>query len=187
MYQKILAEAMRELKTSDFKEVFKEELDRKKDFVNDCTIDTDLEILIPDSYVANITERLSLYTQLDDLETEEQLNKFALELQDRFGPIPASVEDLFTTLRCRTVACELGFEKLIIKNEQMRLYFVSNPDSPYFESETFNHILLHIQTRTTNARLKQVGKNFLLVVDRMKKMKDVLRFLEAMVIKETVQ
>ncbi len=187
MYQKILAEAMRELKTSDFKEVFKEELDRKKDFVSDCTIDTDLEILIPDSYVANITERLSLYTQLDDLETEEQLNKFAVELQDRFGPIPSSVEDLFTTLRCRTVACELGFEKLIIKNEQMRLYFVSNPDSPYFESETFNHILLHIQTRTTNARLKQVGKNFLLVVDRMKKMKDVLRFLEAMVIKETVQ
>ena len=187
MYQKILAEAMRELKTSDFKEVFKEELDRKKDFVSDCTIDTDLEILIPDSYVANITERLSLYTQLDDLETEEQLNKFAVELQDRFGPIPSSVEDLFTTLRCRTVACELGFEKLIIKNEQMRLYFVSNPDSPYFESETFNHILLHIQTRTTNARLKQVGKNFLLVVDRMKKMKDVLKFLEAMVIKETVQ
>lgn len=187
MYQKILAEAMRELKTSDFKEVFKEELDRKKDFVSDCTIDTDLEILIPDSYVANITERLSLYTQLDDLETEEQMNKFALELQDRFGPIPSSVEDLFTTLRCRTLACELGFEKLIIKNEQMRLYFVSNPDSPYFESETFNHILLHIQTRTTNARLKQVGKNFLLVVDRMKKMKDVLRFLEAMVIKETVQ
>lgn len=187
MYQKILAEAMRELKTSDFKEVFKDELDRKKDFVSDCTIDTDLEILIPDSYVANITERLSLYTQLDDLETEEQLNKFALELQDRFGPIPSSVEDLFTTLRCRTVACELGFEKLIIKNEQMRLYFVSNPDSPYFESETFNHILLHIQTRTTNARLKQVGKNFLLVVDRMKKMKDVLRFLEAMEIKETVQ
>jgi transcription-repair coupling factor (superfamily II helicase) len=130
---------------------------------------------------------LSLDTQLDDLETEEQLNKFALELQDRFGPIPSSVEDLFTTLRCRTVACELGFEKLIIKNEQMRLYFVSNPDSPYFESETFNYILLHIQARTTNARLKQVGKNFLLVVDRMKKMKDVLRFLEAMVIKETVQ
>lgn len=184
MYQKILAEAMRELKTSDFKDVFKEELDRKKDYVSDCTIDTDLEILIPDSYVANITERLSLYTQLDDLETEEELNKFALELQDRFGPIPPQVEDLFTTLRSRSIACELGFEKLILKNEQMRLYFVSNPDSPYFESETFNHILAYIQTRAVNARLKQVGKNFLLVVDRIKKMKDVLRFLEGMQIKE---
>jgi transcription-repair coupling factor (superfamily II helicase) len=183
MYQKILAEAMRELRTTDFKDVFKEELERKQDFVSDCTIDTDLEILIPDTYVGNITERLSLYTQLDDLETDEELNKFALDLQDRFGPIPPQVEDLFTTLRSRQIACQLGFEKLILKNEQMRLYFVSNPDSPYFESETFNHILAYIQNRTINARLKQVGKNFLLVVDRIRRMKDVLTFLEGMRIK----
>ncbi len=183
MYQKILAEAMRELKTTDFKDVFREELDRKKDFVSDCTIDTDLEILIPDSYVENITERLSLYTQLDDLETEEELQKFGTELQDRFGPIPAQVQELFTTLRSRRVACELGFEKLILKNQQMRLYFVNNPDSPYFESETFNHILRYIQTQTKNARLKQVGKNFLLVVEKIKNMKDVLQFLEALTIR----
>jgi transcription-repair coupling factor (superfamily II helicase) len=183
MYQKILGEAMRELKTTDFKDVFADELNRKKDFVNDCTIDTDLEILIPDTYVENITERLSLYTQLDDIETEEEINKFALELTDRFGPIPAQVQDLFTTLRSRQIACELGFEKLILKNEQMRLYFVSNPESPYFESDTFNHILNYIQTQTKNARLKQVGKNFLLVVDRMKKMKDVVAFLEGMMVK----
>jgi len=180
MYQKILAEAMRELKTTDFKDVFKEEMERKQDFVTDCTIDTDLEILIPDSYVENITERLSLYTQLDDLETDEEMDKSAAELTDRFGPIPPQVQDLFMTLRSRRIACELGFEKLILKNEQMRLYFVSNPDSPYFESETFNHILAYIQNRTVHARLKQVGKNFLLVVDRMKKMSDVLRFLEGM-------
>ncbi len=184
MYQKILGEAMRELKTTDFKDVFKEELERKKDFVNDCTIDTDLEILIPDTYVENITERLSLYTQLDDLETEEELNKFAIELTDRFGPIPPQVQELFTTVRCRTIACELGFEKLILKNKQMRLYFVSNPESPYFESETFNHILKYIQTQTRNARLKQVGKNFMLVVENIRKMKDVLNFLEGMVITE---
>lgn len=182
MYQKILAEAMRELKTSDFKDVFREEMDRKKDYVSDCTIDTDLEILIPDNYVENITERLSLYTQLDDLETDDELNNFAAELTDRFGPIPSQVEDLFTTLRCRRMACELGFEKLILKNQQMRLYFVSNPDSPYFESDTFNHILKYIQTQTKNARLKQVGKNFLLVVDRIKSMKDVQWFLEGMLI-----
>ncbi len=184
MYQKILAEAMRELRTSDFKDVFKEELDRKKDYVSDCTIDTDLEILIPDDYVTNITERLSLYTQLDDLETDAELEQFATEMKDRFGPVPVQVQALFTTLQCRRVACELGFEKLILKNEQMRLYFVSNPDSPYFESDTFNHILHHIQTRTMHARLKQVGKNFLLVVDRIKKMKDVYNFLNAMVKKE---
>ena len=186
MYQKILAEAMRELRTTDFKEVFADEINRKKDFVSDCAIDTDLEILIPDSYVENITERLSLYTQLDDIENEEDLKKFATELTDRFGPIPPQVTDLFTTLRCRQIAQELGFEKLILKNQQMRLYFVSNPESPYFESDTFNHILKYIQTQTKNARLKQVGKNFLLVVDRIKAMKDVLLFLEAMQQKQTV-
>ncbi len=178
MYQKILAEAMRELKTSDFKDVFSEELERKKDYVSDCTIDTDLEILIPDSYVESITERLSLYTQLDDIEDEAKLNEFALELIDRFGPLPKQVEELFTTIRCRAIAKELGFEKLILKNEQMRLYFVSNPDSPYFESAIFNHILSYIQVQTKNARLKQVGKNFMLIVDRVKNMGDVLWFLE---------
>ena len=178
MYQKILAEAMRELKTSDFKDVFSEELERKKDYVSDCTIDTDLEILIPDSYVESITERLSLYTQLDDIEDEAKLNEFALELVDRFGPLPKQVEELFTTIRCRSIAKELGFEKLILKNEQMRLYFVSNPDSPYFESAIFNHILSYIQVQTKNARLKQVGKNFMLIVDRVKNMGDVLWFLE---------
>ncbi len=178
MYQKILAEAMRELKTSDFKDVFIEELERKRDYVSDCTIDTDLEILIPDSYVESITERLSLYTQLDDIEDEEKLNAFATELQDRFGPIPPQVQELFTTIRCRSIAKELGFEKLILKNEQMRLYFVSNPDSPYFESATFNHMMAYIQKHTNNARLKQVGKNFMLLVDRVKNMGDVLWFLE---------
>ena len=178
MYQKILAEAMRELKTSDFKDVFSEELDRKRDYVSDCTIDTDLEILIPDSYVESITERLSLYTQLDDIEDDEKLNAFATEMQDRFGPIPPQVQELFTTIRCRTIAKELGFEKLILKNEQMRLYFVNNPDSPYFESVTFNHIMSYIQKHTNNARLKQVGKNFMLLVDRVKNMGDVLWFME---------
>ena len=184
MYQKILAEAMHELKSGDFREVFKDELDRKKDFATECTIDTDLEILIPDDYVESITERLSLYTQLDDLESEEDLDKFANGLIDRFGPLPEQVSGLFTTIRCRRVARELGFEKLILKNEQLRMYFISNPDSPYFESATFNNIMQYIQTGTNNARLKQVGKNFMLIAERMKDMESVRRFLEGMVIKD---
>lgn len=177
MYQKILAEAIRELKRTDFKDVFAEELERKKDFVADCTIDTDLEILIPESYVDNITERLSLYTQLDDLEEDGELEQFATELTDRFGPIPQQVRELLTTISSRWLAKELGFEKLILKNKQLRLYFISDPESAYFESTTFNTILDFIQKSVNNARLKQVGKNFMLVVDNIKSMADVHSFL----------
>jgi transcription-repair coupling factor (superfamily II helicase) len=182
MYQKILDEAIRELKNSDFKDVFKEELERKKDFVSDCTVDTDLELLIPDTYVENIGERLSLYTQLDDLENEEELLKFGTELQDRFGTIPQQVEELFTALRCRWIAKDLGFEKMILKNTQLRLYFINNPDSPYFESNVFQGIMRFIQTVVRNARLKQSGKNFLLVADDMKSMREVHQFMERMLI-----
>lgn len=180
MYHKILDEAIRELKSTDFKEVFAEEMDRKQDYVSDCTIDTDLEILIPDTYVESITERLSLYAQIDNVKDNEELNQYALQLTDRFGPIPPQVEDLLTAIRCRKLAKELGFEKLILKNEQLRLYFINDPDSPYFESELFNRIMNYIQTRTNNARLKQVGKNFMLIANKMKSMQEIESFLAAM-------
>jgi transcription-repair coupling factor (superfamily II helicase) len=178
MYQKILAEAIRELKSTDFKTVFAEEMERKKDFVSDCSIDTDFEILIPDHYVENITERLSLYTQLDDLETDEEMKQFALELVDRFGAIPPQVEALFTTLKCRRIARELGFEKLIVKNELMRLYFIDDPESSYYESDTFKHIMGYIQTQTNRIRIKQSGKHFYLTTDRVKNMQIVVDLLE---------
>lgn len=180
MYQKILAEAIRELKSTDFKEVFAEEQERVKDFVSDCTIDTDLEIMIPDSYVDHITERLSLYTQLDNIEDDAALEAFRQQLEDRFGPVPVQVEDLFTTIRCRRIAKLLGFEKLFLKNNTLRLYFVSDPESSYFESATFNNIMNFLQAGTNKARLKQVGKNFMLIVSDMKSMQEIYDFLEHM-------
>src|SRR5665647_1107219 len=168
MYQKILDEAIRELKRTSFKELYKEEIQQQDDFVSDCTIDTDLEILIPDSYVESITERLSLYSRLDNCENEKDLEEFHAEMLDRFGPIPPQVEDLFTTVRCRRIAVELGFEKMILKNETLKCFFVSNPESAYFQSETFNGILKFIQTKTNKARLKQVGRNGILIVENIK-------------------
>ncbi|MFP5040701.1 transcription-repair coupling factor [Parasediminibacterium sp. JCM 36343] len=180
MYQKILEEAVRELKRTSFKDLFKDEIAKQDDYVSDCTIDTDLEILIPDSYVESITERLSLYTRLDNCEDEEALLAFHTELVDRFGAIPSQVEDLFTTVRCRWAAVTLGFEKMSLKENTMRCYFINKNDSPYFESDLFKNILGYLQTGTNKARLKQAGKNFLLVVDDIKDMEAMLRFLVLM-------
>jgi len=180
MYQKILEEAIRELKRTEFKDLFKEEISRQDDFVSDCTIDTDLEILIPDQYVESITERLSLYTRLDNCEKEADLELFHHEMLDRFGHIPSQVEDLFTTVRCRWLALELGFEKMTLKQNILRCYFINRPDSPYFESNLFKDILGFLQTGTNKAKLKQAGKNFLLVVEPIMDMGSMLRFLTQM-------
>jgi len=180
MYQKILDEAVKELKRSNFRELFKEEIEKQDDFVSDCSIDTDLEILIPDSYVESITERLSLYTRLDNCDNEKELLEFHQELTDRFGPIPPQVEDLFTTVRTRKIAVDMGFEKLFLKNEVLKCFFVSNPDSPYFQSETFNLILQYLQKATNKAKLKQVGKHGILEVQSVESMSDLYKFLKRM-------
>ncbi len=180
MYQKILDEAIRELKRTAFKDLYKEEIQQQDDFVSDCTIDTDLEILIPDSYVESITERLSLYNRLDNCENEKDLQAFHQEMLDRFGPIPALVEDLFTTVRCRRIAVQMGFEKMLLKNDTLKCFFVSNPDSPYFQSDIFLGLLQFLQKGTNKAKLKQVGKNGILVVEDVKLMKDLFQFLTKM-------
>ena len=177
MYQKILDEAIRELKRTEFKELFKEEIAMQDDYVQDCTIDTDLEILIPDEYVESITERLSLYQRLDSSDTEEDLEVMRQELSDRFGPIPQQVNDLFITVRCRKLAVDLGFEKMSLKNNTLRCYFINRPDSAYFESSLFNNILQYLQTGTHKARLKQTGKLFMLIAEPVKSMEELLRFL----------
>jgi transcription-repair coupling factor (superfamily II helicase) len=179
-YQKILDEAIRELKRTEFKDLFKEEISKQDDFVQDCTIDTDLEILLPDDYVESITERLSLYQRLDNSETEEELQLMAEEMKDRFGNLPQAVNDLFVTVRCRKLAVELGFEKMSLKDETLRCYFINRPDSPYFESQTFQQILSFIQTGTNKAKLKQSGRLFSMIVNEVRSMEEMHRFLASM-------
>lgn len=179
-YQKILAEAIRELKSTDFKDVFAEELKRQEDFVHDFTMDTDLEILIPDNYVQNTAERLSLYTRLDNIEEEGLLKKMEEEISDRFGIMPLPVKNLFTAVRCRILAQKLGFERLMLKEKNLRLYFLSEPDSLYFETAKFHHILQYIQTQTNQATLKQKGKQFYLSVKNVKGIEIVYNFLKDM-------
>jgi transcription-repair coupling factor (superfamily II helicase) len=170
MYQKILAEAVRELKRSDFKELFVEEISKQDDFVQDCTIDTDLEIMLPDSYVESIGERLSLYTRLDQSVDDAELEAMKIELIDRFGPMPKQVAALFTTIQSRRVAIALGFEKMTLKDETLRCFFINRPDSPYYESAIFKGLLSFTQTAMNNAHFKQVGKTFILIIKDIKSM-----------------
>ncbi len=182
MYQKILQEAIRELKRSKFRELFKEEIAEQENYVKDCVIDTDLEILIPDAYVESIPERLNLYSRLDNCENEESLLGLHKEFEDRFGPIPPQVEDLFTTVRCRKLAVDIGFEKMTLKQNTLRCYFVNNPDSPYFESATFQKLLQFVQQYLNKAQLKQSGKLFSLVINdvaNMNSLHDLLKRMHA--------
>ncbi|MBK9256451.1 MAG: transcription-repair coupling factor [Saprospiraceae bacterium] len=165
-YQKILEEAVDELKENEYKDLFKEENDKKKAFVRDVDIDTDIEMLIPDSYVSNIQERLLLYTQLDKLETEEAIEKFNAMLKDRFGPVPEQINELFNGLRLRQLAKRLGFERVILKNRKMNCYFISNPQSSYFETETFKNIMQYVSTTGVRQGLKMKQSNQYLIMTR---------------------
>jgi transcription-repair coupling factor (superfamily II helicase) len=145
MYHKILNEAVQELKENEFREVFIEDLKKGKEFVQDTLIETDFEILIPDEYVSSITERLSLYRELDELSSEQALQEYRTKLEDRFGPIPKETEDLLETIRLRWLAKSIGFEKLVLKAGKMIGYFISKQDSPYYESASFTQVLSYVK------------------------------------------
>ncbi|NJL13385.1 MAG: transcription-repair coupling factor [Microscillaceae bacterium] len=146
-YHKILDDAIRELKETKFKDLFQKELEIPS-LKNECNIETDLEILIPEEYVKNITERLSLYTQLDNITESAELDKFAYDLLDRFGPLPSPVQDLIETVKLRWLAEQMGFEKLSLKSETLKGYFTSR-DPSYFNSGKFGKILDYLQKNPT--------------------------------------
>lgn len=154
MYHKILDEAVQELKETDFASLFKEEAE-KKPFVRDCQIDTDLEILLPTDYVNSVTERLILYKELDDINDEAALTAYADKLRDRFGPLPQQALELINTIRLRWMAEKLGFEKIVLKNQRLIGYFVSNPTSHFYKSEVFSSILKFVQLNQKQCRMKE--------------------------------
>ena len=134
---------------------------------NDCQVDTDMEILIPTDYVENTTERLSLYKDLDDIEQEEKLIEFEANLRDRFGPVPKEVHELMNTLRLRWKAKKLGFEKIVLKNNSMKGYFVSNSNSEFFKSELFSNILNHVKTSQNRYSLRETSGKLMLTFSKV--------------------
>ena len=173
MYQKILNEAMQELKESEFKEMFDERnTDTFGNFVQDCIFETDMEVRIPDDYVNNVAERLSLYQALDNLKDKAALETFSTQLVDRFGPLPIAVKELLFSFELRWLAEELGMERLVIKSEKLVGYFISNPQSPFYETETFTLLLNKIMSIGKDYRLVQNNDKLRLVIEPVRHIKD---------------
>jgi transcription-repair coupling factor (superfamily II helicase) len=168
MYHKILDEAVQELKENEFAALFEEDLKEKVSvLVQDCTIETDLELLIPESYVSNISERLGLYSKLDALENEDELDKFGQMLQDRFGPPPQAVQDLMETVRLRWQAEELGIEKLVLKASQMKCYLLPSSKEAYYSSAIFGSMMKFVQIHPKTCKIKEHKNRLILSVDQV--------------------
>ena len=154
MYQKILDEAINELKEEEFKELYADQ-DADKSFVIDCQLDTDMEILIPNDYVNSISERLKLYNELNSLTTEEQLSEFENKLIDLFGPIPSQVNELIESLKLRWLGKLIGFQRISLKNTKLTAYFPTQ-DSPYFQSPSFGKVLEFLKKNHKNCEMKEL-------------------------------
>jgi transcription-repair coupling factor (superfamily II helicase) len=166
-YHKILDDAIQELKETDFKDLFAAELAEKaKLIVQDCVIETDLEILIPDTYINNTSERLQLYSRLDNIKDEQQLEKFTAEIKDRFGPIPPSVQELINSVRLRWYGERLGFEKLTLKGDRLRAYFITGNDQ-YFSSGTFGQILNFVKAHSRQCKMRESAGKAMLLIEKI--------------------
>jgi len=181
-YQKILNETIEELKENEFKDLYKEDSDKPKDYVKDIQIDTDFEILFPDDYINVITERLSLYNKLGELKTEEELLKFEAEIIDRFGEFPAQVEDLLNSVRIKWIAKHLGIEKLILKQKRMICYFISDQQSSFYNTPVFLQVVKFVQNNPTTCVMKEKqtksGLRLLLTFIKITSVKKALETLQ---------
>jgi transcription-repair coupling factor (superfamily II helicase) len=182
-YQKIMNEAIDELKENEFKDLYDEvESDHEKTYVKDIQIDSDFELLFPDEYVNNITERLNLYNELGELKTEEELVKFEEKLIDRFGPLPKQAQALLTSMRIKWLATKMGIEKLVIKQGKMVGYFVGDQQSEYYQSGAFHKVLQFVQRHPNLTKMKEKqtknGLRLLLTFENVKTVKKALELLE---------
>ena len=154
-YQKILQEAIEELKENEFKDLYPEDENTPKEFVKDVQIDTDFEILFPDNYVNSVTERLSLYHKLGELKTEIELQDFEKQLIDRFGELPSEVDDLLDSVRIKWLAKKLGLEKIILKQKRMVGYFVADQQSNFYQTAVFSDFLKYVQQHAKDCVMKE--------------------------------
>ncbi len=179
MFHKILDEAITELKETEFSELFPTV--RPDHFVRDCVIESDLEILMPIEYIDSSSERISLYTELDNIQNEEQLRAFTDRLIDRFGPVPRQAFDLLNTIRLRWIARELGFEKLVLRNKSLIAYFIADQSSAYFQTQQFTQLLKFAQQHQQRCKLKETNDKLMFMVKDMLTINAALDMLRQMI------
>lgn len=174
-YQKILNEAMHELKDEEFSELYAEEIAQEKNsnvYVTDCQIDSDLELLFAQDYIENVSERIALYRELDNIDNETELLEFEKRLEDRFGKIPAKSRSLLQVVRLRWLIMKFGVEKLVLKDEKMIAYLVSNTQSMYYKSENFGKILHYMTIHSRRCQLREKNNRRSVVFSNVKTVED---------------
>ncbi|TDE31613.1 transcription-repair coupling factor [Flavobacterium ranwuense] len=182
-YQKIMNEAIDELKENEFKDLYPEENNLEtKEYVKDLQIDTDFELLFSDEYINNVSERLSLYNELGGVKNEEELIIFQNKLIDRFGPLPPRANALMNSIRIKWIATRIGIEKLVMKQGKMIGYFVSDQQSDYYQSNRFHQVLQFVQTHSSICKMKEKqtpnGLRLLLTFDNVKSTRRALELME---------
>ncbi|MBC7605591.1 MAG: transcription-repair coupling factor [Burkholderiales bacterium] len=181
-YQKIMNEAIDELKENEFKDLYAGETKPQKEYVKDLQIDTDFELLFPDEYINNISERLNLYNELSLIKTEEALQVYENKLIDRFGPLPKPAISLLNSIKIKWIATQLGIEKLVMKKGKMVAYFVSDQQSDYYASTAFHKVLQFVKTQSQICQMKEKqtpnGLRLLLTFDQVKSIKKALDFMQ---------
>ncbi|NBL65001.1 transcription-repair coupling factor [Flavobacterium sp. NST-5] len=182
-YQKIMNEAIEELKENEFKDLYEnEDAGKEKEYVKEIQIDSDFELLFPDEYINNISERLNLYNELSNLRTEKELLDYEQKLVDRFGQLPKPAKALLNSIRIKWIATKLGIEKLILKQGKMVAYFVSDQQSDYYTSNQFHKVLQFVQTHGNLCKMKEKetknGLRLLLTFENVKSVKKALELLE---------
>jgi len=182
-YQKILAEAIEELKKDEFADLYEKQQREKAlegDFVNDVIVESDLGLMFPESYIPNDAERISIYRELDSIETENEISDFIKRIEDRFGKIPTEGLELIQIVRLRRLAKSLGIEKIVLKNRQMTLFLISDPQSLYYQSQAFDKLLNYIQAHPRDCQLREVNKKRSTVIRNVKTVEAAVAILREM-------
>jgi transcription-repair coupling factor (superfamily II helicase) len=181
-YQKILSQAVTELKNDEFNELYKDEIKQGEnvsgdDFVDDCSIESDLEMYMPDQYVPSSSERMLLYRELENIKSDEDLERYRLRLKDRFGEIPQEGEELLQIVPLRRLGRQLGCEKIMLKQGQMMMYFVSNPMSAYYQSKAFDRVLNYVGANARRCNFREVKGKRSMVLKNVTSVKGAVEIL----------